>query len=140
MLEPSQSTTILITCEVVGMVANFCIVYVFLQRFVTRAELREVEAGSQTRYQENKDRIEGVEMRLGNHLRDVERRLTDDIHGNRTGSEHRFGELGAKLDHLNTSVQIYTNEMNRVVGALEGKTALIEKLAHVRLETPTHAQ
>lgn len=115
------SATTLIISEVSTVFVNALLVYTFLQRFSTKAEVRRVEKDA-------RERIDAVEQRLTTNLNGLEQRLTRDIHDNRAGNEHRFGELGAKFDNLSNTVQVFANEMNRVVGHLEARNALMEKL------------
>ena len=134
-------TSLLVGVNASAILVNTIIVYSFLSRFATKGELRRVEREGK----ESAERIERkaeahadeVERRLNTNLAGLEQRVTRDIHENRTGNEHRFGELSAQISHLSTTVQVFANEMNRVVGHLEARNHLMEKLMGLKAQS-TH--
>lgn len=128
----------------------FIACYTFLQRFATKADLaKEIderkagdaknEENSNRRYQENHDRAEKLEKDHIERMGQLESRISREIADNRGNNENRFGEISAKLDALNTTIQLSTNDNSRVIGLLEGKMQLMEKIAQTKLETTANA-
>ncbi len=106
----------------------FITCYGFLQKFATKGELTALES-----------RIEKHANEARSATAETEKRLASDLFQNRESNAHRFGELGSKIDGLNSSVQMFANETSRVVGVLEGKQSMLEKLLE-KSEPKSHAR
>jgi hypothetical protein len=96
----------------------FMVTYGFLQKFATKAELSL-----------HKAEMDRIEARFAEGLALTEARLTTTLGENRRLHEGHYISQGAKIDALVQTLQLFTNDINRAVGAIEGRAAVMEKLA-----------
>lgn len=95
----------------------FVVAYAFLQRFAT------------------KDYVDRIEKRFEEGLTSTETRLTATLGENRRVHEGHYISQGVKLDSLTQTLQLFTNDINRAVGAIEGRNAVMEKLVEAKQQS-----
>jgi hypothetical protein len=95
----------------------FAVAYGFFQKFATKAELNA-----------HREEIERIKKQFTDELKATESRLTITLTDNRQIHEQHYATQETKLDGLIQTMQLFTNEMSRVVGSLEGRAAVTEKV------------
>ena len=117
-----QLSGMLITALLVGALAVllplFIMAYVFLQRFATVVM------------------VESLEKRVETEIDKIERHMLAEIATSRLENAGQNTAIMQKLDGLNGTVQLFTNETARQTGFLEGRVVMIEKIAEAKLERP----
>lgn len=85
-------------------------------------DLKDLDKRSDKRSSDNGDAILMLENRVETDLTSFERRITGEVTSNHVAFESRFGELGGKLDSMQSGLQSLSNDLFRAVGQLEGVT------------------
>jgi hypothetical protein len=94
----------------------FVVAYGFLQKFATKTELAL-----------HKAEMDRIEAHFAEGLALTETRLTATLVENRRVHEDHYVSQGTKIDGLVQTLQLFTNDINRAVGAIEGRAAVMEK-------------
>lgn len=108
------------------LVPLFITCYVFLQRFATKTELEAAEKRGRELHE-----AQAAEMHA------LENRLVTQIADNRAAAAEHYGSLGAKIDALTSTNQLFVNETAKQTAALEGKMELIEHLTNLHRNPTT---
>jgi hypothetical protein len=111
--------------SIMALLPTFLVSYAFLQKFATRADVEASEKRGKEKADELKHNQIISESRITVQLQQLETRLTHETADNRNNADKHFDGLGAKIDALTHTMQLYVNDTSRGMGVLEGKLAVL---------------